>query len=90
MYERDVAAARFEALVEHSSDVVVVYGADRRCTYVSPSAERVFGWRPDQLLGTDLRELVPSEELDRLLERLDAEPAASGDDDAAHPPGPAS
>ena len=69
MFERDVAAARFEALVEHSSDVVVVYGADRRCTYVSPSAERVFGWRPDQLLGTDPRELVPAEELDRLLGR---------------------
>ena len=67
MFERDSAAARFEALVEHSSDVVVVYGPDRRCSYVSPSAERVFGWRPDQLLGTDPRDLVPADELDRLL-----------------------
>jgi PAS domain S-box-containing protein len=50
------------ALVQHSSDVVVVYGPDQRCAYASPSAERVLGWRPAELVGTTLAFPIPVED----------------------------
>jgi PAS domain S-box-containing protein len=52
----------WSALVQHSFDVVVVFGPDQRCTYVSPSAERVLGWRPAELVGTPLAFPIPTED----------------------------
>lgn len=39
---------RFRALVQHSSDVVMVIDNDANITYVSPSVEQVFGYSPDE------------------------------------------
>ena len=44
---------RFRALVQHTSDVVTVLKADGTVMYSSPSAERVLGYRPEELLGTN-------------------------------------
>jgi diguanylate cyclase (GGDEF)-like protein/PAS domain S-box-containing protein len=42
---------RFETLVAEASDVLIVLDATGVVTYVSPSLERMFGWRPDELVG---------------------------------------
>jgi diguanylate cyclase (GGDEF)-like protein/PAS domain S-box-containing protein len=45
------AERRFETLVAEASDVLIVLDRTGVVTYVSPSLERVFGWRPDELVG---------------------------------------
>lgn len=45
--------AHFRLLAEGSSDMVTRIGLDERLRYVSPSSNRVVGWRPNQLIGTD-------------------------------------
>nr|WP_255480846.1 GGDEF domain-containing phosphodiesterase [Quadrisphaera sp. RL12-1S] len=66
------AERRFASLVVHSTDAVAVVGVDGRCRYVSPSFERVFGVRPDQLLGRPLDALVTAgpEAVDALHDAL--------------------
>ena len=49
---------RFRVLVQNASDVIAIVGADGRLSYLSPSAERVWGYRADMLLGRDLFDLV--------------------------------
>lgn len=45
--------AHFRLLAEGSSDMVTRIGLDERLRYVSPSSNRLVGWRPNQLIGTD-------------------------------------
>ena len=45
------AEGHFRALVEHSSDLIMILDADRRITYVSDSVWEVFGLRPTDLSG---------------------------------------
>jgi len=45
------SAARFEALVRHSSDVVLVLDAEALVRFASPAAERVIGRSPEALIG---------------------------------------
>lgn len=58
--ERKAAAAqrresegRLRALMEQSSDIVVITEADGRIRYVGPSIERILGFRPETLIGTN-------------------------------------
>lgn len=44
LFESQLAQqSRFQSLVQHSSDVVIILGSDGRVSYVSPAAETVFG-----------------------------------------------
>ena len=49
---------RFRAVVQHASDVVTIAAADGTIVYTSPSMERVFGYGPDELVGTQTRDLM--------------------------------
>lgn len=42
---------RYQRLIEESSDVFTVLDREGRFEYVSPSAQRVLGYQPDDLLG---------------------------------------
>ena len=73
VYARDVTdrreqADRFEALVEHSSDIVTVVETDGTITYESPSIERVLGYTPEELLGENAFEYVHPDDRERTLE----------------------
>jgi diguanylate cyclase (GGDEF)-like protein/PAS domain S-box-containing protein len=61
---------RFRALVQNASDVVIVVGPDLTVSYETPSAERVLGYAPGELLGTRLVDLVHPDEHDPALEFL--------------------
>ncbi len=50
--------ARFRLLAEHSGDVIMLNDVDGTRLYVSPAAERVLGWRPDQMIGRNAMEFV--------------------------------
>jgi diguanylate cyclase (GGDEF)-like protein/PAS domain S-box-containing protein len=55
--------ARFRSLVQNSSDVVVVIGADGRVTYASDALRRVLGTEPDSAAGRPFEEGVHPEEV---------------------------
>jgi PAS domain S-box-containing protein len=50
--------ARFRFVVEHSSDVQVIAGADGRIKYVAPSCERLIGFPPSAFEGRPFLNLV--------------------------------
>jgi PAS domain S-box-containing protein len=49
---------RFRALIEHSSDGVILVDRDGSITYASPSAERVLGYGAAELVGQNAFDLV--------------------------------
>src|SRR5262249_55439862 len=69
---QEVAASerRFRALVLHSSDVMTVVDAGGRGLYQSGSVQRVFGYRPDQPVGTPIDALLHPHPLARPRETL--------------------
>jgi PAS domain S-box-containing protein len=64
MTEQRLAESRFQALIEASSDVVKLSGADGVITYISPSVLTVLGYRPDELVGRTMSELVHPDHLE--------------------------
>jgi diguanylate cyclase (GGDEF)-like protein/PAS domain S-box-containing protein len=62
--------ARFASLVQNSSDLITVVGADSVITYQSPSCEAVLGYTQDELLGTRYDDLVFADDAGRLFRLL--------------------
>ena len=54
---------RFRALVEYGFDVIAVVKADATVQFTSASTSRVLGYRPDELVGRCVFELVHPEDL---------------------------
>jgi PAS domain S-box-containing protein len=80
MTERATRDARFRALVQNSSDVVIVLDASLAATYVSPAIEGVLGLTPEDRLGRAFVEMVATEdraEAAELLARVAASPFAT-------------
>jgi diguanylate cyclase (GGDEF)-like protein/PAS domain S-box-containing protein len=50
--------ARLGLLAEHSGVVVVLSDIDATRRYVSPAAERVLGWRPEEMVGRSAHEFI--------------------------------
>lgn len=59
------AGRRFEALVQNSTDVIAVVGADGVIDYVSPSIERITGRRPEERIGRGAFDLIHPEDVER-------------------------
>lgn len=67
------AHARFSALVEHSSDVICILGADAVVLYASPAYRAVYGEDPADRLGRPLTDRIHVEDrhgLESVLNRL--------------------
>jgi diguanylate cyclase (GGDEF)-like protein/PAS domain S-box-containing protein len=61
---------RFQALVQHSSEVVILVDAEGKVEYVSESMTRVFGYSEAHLLGRRLTQFLDSDAGARLREGL--------------------
>jgi diguanylate cyclase (GGDEF)-like protein/PAS domain S-box-containing protein len=61
---------RFQALVQHSSEVVILVGSDANVEYVSESMTRVFGYSEAHLLGRPLTQILDPDPGIRLREGL--------------------
>lgn len=59
--------ARFRFVVEHSADVLMLVGPDRRVRYVAPTCERLTGIPPSEIENRDLLDLVLAEDRERAL-----------------------
>jgi diguanylate cyclase (GGDEF)-like protein/PAS domain S-box-containing protein len=64
--------AHFRLLAEGSSDMVTRIGLDERLRYVSPSSNRVVGWRANQLIGTEALAGIHAEDRPHVQAIIDA------------------
>lgn len=72
---------RFRALIENAPDLSIVFSKDGDIDYVSPSVQRIGGWRPDELLGRNILEFIhPDDHLaaTRDLSSIVAKPDSTG------------
>ncbi len=60
--------ARFRAVVEKSSEVVVLMDAGGSFLYVSPPVTAVFGYQPEECVGQHWEQLAHPEDHDRIVE----------------------
>jgi diguanylate cyclase (GGDEF)-like protein/PAS domain S-box-containing protein len=67
---RRQSEGRVQRLVQNASDVITVCDPDATIRYQTPSVERVLGWRPGQLVGTRLVELVHPDDAGRVAALL--------------------
>ncbi|MET0684217.1 MAG: PAS domain S-box protein [Solirubrobacteraceae bacterium] len=64
---RDVTAAhRDRELLENSSNVVMRADAQAIYTYVSPTARRIFGWAPEEMVGRPIHDFILAADHERL------------------------
>ena len=73
--------ARFRSLVQHSSDVIIVTRANGTMRFVSPSANRVFGYDPSEMVGRPIATLLHPDDRDRattLFENASRTPGVTG------------
>jgi diguanylate cyclase (GGDEF)-like protein/PAS domain S-box-containing protein len=62
--ERARMEAKFRALVEHSSDLVLVLDENAILTYASPSVTRLLGYSPAAVIGRPASDFVHPDDLD--------------------------
>jgi PAS domain S-box-containing protein len=70
--------ARFRSLVQHSSDVIIVTRANGTMRFVSPSANRVFGYDPSEMVGRPIATLLHPDDRDRAASLFDSVSRAPG------------
>jgi PAS domain S-box-containing protein len=59
--EAAAAAARFDAIVQHASDAILSCDSAGLIRSWNPAAERLFGYRADEILGRPVSTLAPPE-----------------------------
>ncbi len=57
---------RFRALVENSSDVLLLVDAEGRVSYLSLSSVRHLGWTPEQIVGRSIFDFVHPDDRERV------------------------
>ena len=61
---------RFRALVENSSDALLLVDAEGRVTYISPSSSRHLGWGSDEMLGESIFDFLHPDDRDAMSVKL--------------------
>jgi PAS domain S-box-containing protein len=61
---------RFRALVENSSDALLLINGGGRIAYLSPSSERHLGWRADQMVHRSIFDFLHPSDRERAEKRL--------------------
>jgi two-component system, cell cycle sensor histidine kinase and response regulator CckA len=62
---------RFRAYIENASDNITVIATDGTTIYESPSVERITGYKPEELVGTDALALVHPEDREKITSFLE-------------------
>jgi diguanylate cyclase (GGDEF)-like protein/PAS domain S-box-containing protein len=63
--------ARFKALVQNSADIITIHDAGGVTTFESPSASRVLGYKPGQLIGRNPFESTHPRDIARVREAFE-------------------
>lgn len=57
---------RFRGIAERSFDAIFEMDSDGRFVYISPSAERISGYKRKEILGKKIQDFLPESEIDRV------------------------
>jgi PAS domain S-box-containing protein len=57
--------AKFRAVIETAPDGIIIIDADGAIEVFNPAAERIFGYRPDEVIGRKIEMLMPPSHADR-------------------------
>ena len=63
--------ARFRSLIDKAWDLIVVAEGDLEVAFVTPSAERILGYRPSELQGQPITAHIHPDDLQLVRDRLD-------------------
>ncbi len=58
----------FRSLIENSASVYAVVDAQGQTLYESPSLEKVYGWKPEEIVGKNIFDLVHPEDMEYAAE----------------------
>jgi two-component system, cell cycle sensor histidine kinase and response regulator CckA len=72
------SAERFRALIEKSTDMILVIDAEARYRFWSPSATQVLGWTAEEVLGRSAFEFIHADDRSRMVETLGGLLGAAG------------
>ena len=61
---------RFRALIENSADLTVVLDTRGVHHYVSPSVNRILGYRPEEIVGQSMTEFLHPDDLPRAIQTI--------------------
>jgi len=62
---------RLALIAKQSSDAIMIQDLDGRVTFWNPAAERLFGYRADEIIGRSATLLVPPERADEIPRKLE-------------------
>jgi len=60
---------KFRGITERSFDIIITVDQEEICTYISPSVERVLGYKPEEIIGKHFQVLFP-ENMIKKVERV--------------------
>jgi nitrogen fixation negative regulator NifL len=58
--------AHFRSLIENTTDIITILEADGNIRYESPSIERILGYKPEELIGRNVFELIHPDDVARI------------------------
>lgn len=58
---------KFRVLADHAHDMISIYSPNSTCLYVSPSVERLFGYRPDEFIGQPVSKFMHPEDIETII-----------------------
>jgi PAS domain S-box-containing protein len=61
---------RFRALVEHSSDIIVILTLEGIVTYINPAIERALGYKVEERIGANTLEVIHPDDLKYLADNV--------------------
>jgi len=62
----------FRALIENSSDIIVLLDAEGIIRYETPAVERLLGYKPAELIGTNIVERLHPDDVSKVIEAYGA------------------
>lgn len=60
----------FRSLIENASDIIILLDMQGRITYASPSVKQIGDYEPDNLIGTDVLDLIHPDDAPKALEAV--------------------
>jgi len=61
---------RFRALIEHSSDIIVILNLEGTITYINPAVKQVLGFNPEERIGANGFELIHPDDRKYLIDKF--------------------
>lgn len=53
-----LSEAKHKAMIENITDVIAIKNNEGLVTYISPNINKLFGWTPEEILGSNLKNLI--------------------------------